>query len=338
MQKDYIQVDDPSNLPKDSISCARWSHSAGSAFFMVSSWDGTFRIYEVTPSHFKQIYLIEREFSITSFVMHSSNTHFFLGYVNGQVSEIDYKTTQETIMGTHSYSVRSLFYLEKENVLCSFDIGNCLKVFDKTSGSMFELHFEYRIFCVDYRAPYFVVIFSQDKLSVFEFSAIKSKIIHYHSHSLNSPISVVQIHEKNYEALFGTYDGKIGRLMFGSAYGQPRVELILRPHETPYPHNTALGMFHQVNSLTYCYLNGLNSYITGGGDGKICFGDYTMKSKYRTQIFDMPVVEVCIHREYSLLLVCLGYDWGQGIWGLDKVGYSPKIVVCQLTMEDFARV
>lgn len=334
MPPGYIQCADSNKLPKDTVSCSKWSQETNPPIFAVSSWDGTFRIYSVTPESFTLVYIFERDMPITAFATTPSFGTVFLGYLNGTVVVLNTQSGAENLLTEHNCPLRSIFFVEQENLVVTFDVANKMKAIVASSGQTFEHNFDFRISCVDFKDPYFAVGFLEDKYAIFNLSVFKTKSVTYAANPLKSPLSCIQLSPSSNEVLMGSYDGRVACIGV-SEYSKQPGHLMFKAHTTSSIQAQGSVTLHQVNSMALGVIGSTNFVLTAGSEGKLYNWEYVAREKFREHSFNMPVVEVCLHPELKLVLICLGYDWSLGAIGMEKVNYQPQIVVYPLTNDDF---
>ena len=58
--------------------------------------------------------------------------------------------------------------------------------------------------------------------------------------------------------------------------------------------------------------------FTAGGDGVINLWDYEVRNKIRALTFNkVPITFAKISPDGNYMAYALGYDWSEGIWGLE---------------------
>ena len=58
---------------------------------------------------------------------------------------------------------------------------------------------------------------------------------------------------------------------------------------------------------------------TAGGDGKMIFWDFMQKNRIIEFAYaGVPVTKAKISPDGNFVAYALGYDWSEGIWGLEK--------------------
>ena len=66
---------------------------------------------------------------------------------------------------------------------------------------------------------------------------------------------------------------------------------------------------------------------TSGGEGKMIFWDIMQKNKIKEFTFaNEPVCKARVSPDGNLIAYALGYDWSEGVWGLEK-NFKPKVCV-----------
>lgn len=68
-----------------------------------------------------------------------------------------------------------------------------------------------------------------------------------------------------------------------------------------------------------------NFLYTAGGDGCLIYWDVKQKNKIYSNQFDAPLTASAINSAGTVIAFGLGYDWAEGVWGLQKVSYTPRV-------------
>lgn len=337
MNRNLLHVADKSTLPSDSVSCVRWMDKGNQIFFMVSSWDGTLRVYQVESNLFKQVFIHETEYPITAFDVNAEKGKVVYSNLTGQVNMLDLQSKSEVMIHNHGVPIRSLYLIETSQSAIAFDADKIIKGIEmRERGGTWDYGFKYTTSAVSFAAPMFAVGFMQSFFTVFQVNELRTGHPPYFPNPLNSPCSAIQLSKDGSEVTIATLDGRICRMLLPSRQNNNvKSDLAFKAHKKDIEHANDIGILFQINSIDFIYRPGSFYCISGGGDGMFFIWDII--NRYRCGFLNMgsPVVEVKAHPIQPLVIVCTGYDWSQGIWGLETIPYTPSIAVYVLSNKDF---
>lgn len=126
-------------MPNDTISSLSWHPNTSS--FGITSFDGTFRIYQINfgrnESSFLMSYVFQYKFPLLSFQFIPDNPVVFIGSCDGNILVVNYQTDQQNqvstqfeILGKHECPVFKMFWIQEMGHLLTLDTFNSVKTWD----------------------------------------------------------------------------------------------------------------------------------------------------------------------------------------------------------------
>lgn len=118
------------NLPNDCVSAVKFGTSSNQ-FLLVSSWDTTVRLYDVTNNNLRVKY------SHTSAVLDccfQDAVHAWSGGLDAQVKSFDFNSSSESVVGTHHGPIRCIEHCPEVNVIITGSWDKTVKVWDPRSN------------------------------------------------------------------------------------------------------------------------------------------------------------------------------------------------------------
>ena len=126
-------------LPLDTITCSEWNENDNMKFG-VTSFDGTFRLYEIVSqnnqTYFRLLNLFKYKFPLTSFTFLGKSEFVAIGTCDGKVIlvKMEFSESKEILnfeeLGSHPSHLMKLFYVAQLNSLVSVDTSQSIKIWD----------------------------------------------------------------------------------------------------------------------------------------------------------------------------------------------------------------
>lgn len=113
-------------LPSDCISCVRFGPNS-SQFLLVSSWDCTVRLYDVTSNTMRVKYSHSAPVLDCCF---QDAVHVFSGGIDNSLKMFDFNANAETVLGSHDAAVRCVEYSQEVNLLVTGSWDQTVRLWD----------------------------------------------------------------------------------------------------------------------------------------------------------------------------------------------------------------
>ncbi len=178
--------------------------------FATTSWDGSFKVFQLNQNGFHQVYHHQEEVPILCFT--SKNGNVLLGLMDGTVIMLEDGTRRKIIHKTDS-AVQQVFFLFSKNQNKTFIflfLSSKVVVLENSQQYPFEYKFDYNVIKVqlDLHDKYFNVIFTENKYaSIPILTILQNRRTDYFNNSLNSKLSCIQ--RKNGYSIISSYGGRV---------------------------------------------------------------------------------------------------------------------------------
>ncbi|KAI4459662.1 mrna export factor and bub3 [Holotrichia oblita] len=112
--------------PEDAISSVKFGPNTNQ-FLLVSSWDSSVRLYDVTTNNLRHKYSHEAPVLDCCF---TDAVHSYSGGLDNILKTFDFNTTSESTVGTHSNAIRCVEYCSEVNGIITGSWDHHLKLWD----------------------------------------------------------------------------------------------------------------------------------------------------------------------------------------------------------------
>jgi WD40 repeat protein len=338
----FVTVDDQKSLPMDTVSSMKFTKDSD-LIFACTSWDGSVRVFEIINNggqpRMKMQYMKQFDIAITACDWNENASCLFLGTLDGRVIALDIASGQEVAVVSHNFSIRDIFYVADGQFIISFDGDRGIKVSAMGKGEVAAFALDYTIICVDFKSPRFIVGLASNKLLVFDIKDLEKNSFAYMDSPLGTPINSLELHRGLNEAILGSADGRISRITITSSYYGGKLdcksEIIFKGHRENHPTNHSSGILYPINSMCYCYKDSKSCVVSSGSNGKAVMWEIIKKGRCKELDFKHPISYARYCQSLEMIICAVGYDWSQGVWGIERVNYPPNLLAYQYRQEDF---
>ena len=177
IQKASILPKSSEELPRDTISSIHWMHDK--PFFGVTSFDGSFRVYEIfcrgNSGNFHMVTMFQYPFPLLDFQFMEEQGMAFIGTAEGkiicvQIQKSNHVNKEFKVFGEHKGPVFKLFYEAKSKRLVSVDTIDSVQVFDVERGQLVSaVKARGTIQDCDYQYPLLILALSDKMVEVLNF-------------------------------------------------------------------------------------------------------------------------------------------------------------------------
>jgi len=230
--KPDLQPASPTEEPTDTISSIVWSNQEFVIpSFATSCWDSFVRIYQVDIENQKMSQTKRFQTSSPSLCVnwHLDKTKVFAGCASGAIEGFDVESGTKISVGEHSGPVKSVYWLESTDNLCSLSFDSTIKFWDlRQKGHVGEIQLKYKPLCSDLYeysglfGAYLLMGMSEGKLALVDVADMqkgKEKRFVCIDSPLGerSPLTCVKVAQDYQRFALGSIDG--------------RCEVLKRPHD-----------------------------------------------------------------------------------------------------------
>lgn len=335
----------PSETPRDSVQCIRFSPALPN-MFAVASWDSTLRFYEISP---QPLGLVQKA-SVAmpaiplAFDFRPDGAEVFVVCSDQSIYQVDLNTlTPQKLISTTSQAlyIRSL---HQKGLIMVITEANTLEFFypNPNSAAIFSFRLNYPVTCFDVSNDVLLVGLANNRFAFIDLNTVNNYApndVVYSESQLKTVISAVAVNAETGEFALGSVDGRVYKGIFSQSGPQgfnTNKVLIMSNHNTSDTSGNFVYVAHSKkrNDGTADHFNigcmgfsrrSKNFMFTSGSDGNIHFWDVKEKNKIAYFALGTPVTSAELNASGTFIAFAIGYDWSQGVWGLPSVTYAPKI-------------
>ena len=175
IQEESLLPKNHDELPKDTITHIEWMEEK--PFFGVTSFDGTFRIYQIfsrgNNGHFELVYIFQYAYPLLSFKF--LGQYAFLGSADGKVLSVEIGNSGKVnsnfhVFGEHKGPVFKIFFDKKNEKLISVDTIENINIFDmKRKQLENSIKANGKIQDCDFQSPLLVLALTEQKIQIISF-------------------------------------------------------------------------------------------------------------------------------------------------------------------------
>ena len=353
--RDY-RVQDPSQLPSDSVQVIRFCQQ-DSSIFACGCWDEHVRIYQILSNGMQKglVQKLAEKVGGPVLDLSWSASSPLLAVATGADSNniliinLAAPTPTPQPIGTHQHISNLLFGSAfGSELLFTVGLNKVLSAWTNQGGAWakkIDIQLPKLPNCMDYDASCgMLVIGLEQELGILRMDKVASGVTSVTSIALTlkSPISCLRIRERAKEddhkswndnertiVVCGT-DGRtlVGELHLNSSPMKIAERILYRAHLRG-------NELYPINS---CGFSRISSYsmFTAGADGHVYFWDLINKNKlscYGTpELTPFTCAELSPTQQYFAFAT--GYDWSLGVWGAGKSLFRPQVFVHEMTESD----
>ncbi|KAH7980124.1 hypothetical protein HPB49_013202 [Dermacentor silvarum] len=270
------------NAPTDAISSLQFGPNSNQ-FLLVSSWDRTVRLYDVSSNTMRLKYSHKGPVLDCSF---QDAVHAWSGGGDNEVKSFDFNCSAETVVGKHSDPVRCIEYCPDVNVIISGSWDSTVKLWDPRASTCAGT-------CVQPDKVYTMAVCG-DKLVVGTAQRRWMQV-------------ATEIYVRLLIAPFPT-----GRVAVEYLDPSPEVQkkkYAFKCHRTK--DNNGIELIYPVNAIAFHNL--FNTFATGGSDGHVNIWDgFNKKRLCQFHKYPSSIAALAFSHDGSLLAIGSSYLYEQG--------------------------
>ena len=350
-----INVQNPNDLPTDSVSCVRFSNDMNSNLFATSDWSGKVRIYDIVMNgnsgQLTQKAMFDCKIPILEIYWQLNNTCIFACCIDGKVNAINIQTSQiQPIL--EDPQIITFIYTNQNNmdIILTFSINKTLKIWKVGNNQpLSTIQLDY----VPIKASIgnnglILATFGNFQFSLFTMQNLNNSMkLNYSKCDLGTPINSAAVSPKSNTFSIGTVDGRIliGEAFSRGNYFDHKVLIQFKAHRSgdskeaknmPNNQKPPKELF-PVNTIKF---HPSSDYVmaSGGNNGVIYF--WNTSSRGKNQDYDhanIPVTDCDFSKNGRVFVYALGYDWAYGLSGTQMVNYRPTISAYVIQENDLRR-
>lgn len=323
------------NLPKDTPSKVEW---ISANIFVVSSWDGSLRFYEIANENnkifFYQIKQITYKSPIIDFQFVYNYSLCLIGLLDGNLILLNLENFQEKDFSKMKNPILKILACDEKGFFLCFDFSRTLGIFKIENGDSLKYEFNKIVIDADISENIITCLFEDGNFCIVSLEDICDKkdieYLNCSNETAAKKLSCIKIDNKNQILIIGMSSGRVIIYSYKNKYGSKfslNKILLFRGHtKGSYLFNVnQMGFFSDVDNI----------FFTSGGDGSMKIWNYEIKKICSSFNFKAPVVSASYNNYLIASVVVTGYDWTEGIWKFQDINYRPNIEIIFHEKEDF---
>jgi len=302
MQKQKFELGDP---PSDGISNVKFSFSDPS-LLLVSSWDKTVRLYDVSKNKMKLKYFHDASILDCCFY---NNDQGYSGGLDRKIKTVDFNTGKESILGTHDDAIKCLEKVNETNVVISGSWDKSVGLWDQRSSIPCVGKFSQpeKVYTLDVVNNILVVGMAARQIYIYDIRNL-SEAMQKRESSLKFMTRVIKCMPNGEGYASSSIEGRVAVEFFDTSEESQRRKYAFKCHREIID---GISHVYPVNALSFHPKFG--TFASGGGDGNVYIWDGFNKKRLRKFTkYPTTISSLSFNSEGSLLAVASSYTFEEG--------------------------
>eukprot|EP00833_Pecoramyces_ruminatium_P012964 jgi/Orpsp1_1/1186996/evm.model.d7180000054729.1 len=302
MQKQQYELSDP---PSDGISTVKFSYSNPS-LLLVSSWDKTVRLYDVTRNKMKLKY--SHDASVLDCCFYNDDQGYS-GGLDRKIKITDFNTGKESVLGSHEDAVKCLEKVNETNVVISGSWDKSIGLWDQRSNIPCVGKFSQpeKIYTLDVVNNILVVGMAARQIYIYDIRNL-SEAMQKRESSLKFMTRVIKCMPNGEGYASSSIEGRVAVEFFDTSEESQRRKYAFKCHREIID---GVSHVYPVNALSFHPKFG--TFASGGGDGNVYIWDGFNKKRLRKFTkYPTTISSLSFNSEGSLLAVASSYTFEEG--------------------------
>jgi len=302
MQKQQFELGDP---PSDGISNVKFSFSDPS-LLLVSSWDKTVRLYDVSKNKMKLKYFHDASILDCCFY---NNDQGYSGGLDRKIKTVDFNTGKESILGTHDDAIKCLEKVNETNVVISGSWDKSVGLWDQRSSIPCVGKFSQpeKVYTLDVVNNILVVGMAARQIYIYDIRNL-SEAMQKRESSLKFMTRVIKCMPNGEGYASSSIEGRVAVEFFDTSEESQRRKYAFKCHREIID---GISHVYPVNALSFHPKFG--TFASGGGDGNVYIWDGFNKKRLRKFTkYPTTISSLSFNSEGSLLAVASSYTFEEG--------------------------
>ena len=176
-------------LPIDTITCIEWNE-IDIMKFGISSFDGTFRLYEIISNNQKTSFhlfnLFKYNFPLTSFAFMGKSNYVAIGTCDGKILlvKLNFDQFQEILeyeeLGSHTFHIQKMFFVTQLGLLITVGTGKTIKIWDLEKLELSDsIDFQSNIMDCHFAFPILIIALPFQKIKIININQVNRFISNF---------------------------------------------------------------------------------------------------------------------------------------------------------------
>ncbi|KAI9283154.1 WD40-repeat-containing domain protein [Sporodiniella umbellata] len=299
MNSQQFQLDHP---PLDGITNVCF-HPKDSSRLLVSSWDKTLRLYNVSDRTL--VYKADNTGALLDCCFGEGSV-LFSGSIDNQVTQYDPQTETERVLGKHRNAVRCVDWHREKNVLVTGSWDSTLRLWDpRVQGHIHEIDLPYKVFSMDMVQFTLAVAMAERRIQTFDLRQL-TPIGTDHPTTLKYMLKSIRLMPNARGLACSSIEGRVMLRYFDTHL--EKKDFVFKSHKH-FIQDTEV--VYPVNSVAFHPTYG--TFASGGSDCMVNIWDGAHKRRIR-QFSGYPEEIACLNFSHdgSMLAIASSYTFDEG--------------------------
>jgi len=292
------------NQPLDGISAVKFGPNS-SQFLLVTSWDSTVRLYDVTTNNLRIKY--SHSAPVLDCCFHDA-VHVYSGGLDNMLKMFDFNSNAETIVGNHDAPIRCVEYSQDTNLVVTGGWDQTLKLWDPRSpcnvGSVAQPD---KVYTMSVCGDKIVVGTAGRKVLLWDLRNM-GIVQQRRESSLKYQTRAIRCFPNRQGYVLSSIEGRVAVEYLDPSPEVQKKKYAFKCHRIK---ENGTEYIYPVNAISFHNL--YNTFATGGSDGFVNIWDgFNKKRLCQFHRYPTSIAALCFSHDGTILAIASSYLYEQG--------------------------
>ncbi|XP_051771364.1 mitotic checkpoint protein BUB3 isoform X2 [Ctenopharyngodon idella] len=290
--------------PDDSVSAVKFS-PASAQFLLVSSWDCTVRLYDVSANSMRMKYQHLAPVLDCAFY---DPTHAWSGGLDNQLKTHDLNTDQDTIVGTHDAPIRCVEYCPEVNVMVTGSWDMSVRLWDpRTPCNAGTFTQPEKVYTLSVAGDRLIVGTAGRRVLVWDLRNM-GYVQQRRESSLKYQTRCIRAFPNKQGYVLSSIEGRVAVEYLDPSLEVQKKKYAFKCHRLK---ENGIEQVYPVNAISFHSVH--NTFATGGSDGFVNIWDpFNKKRLCQFHRYPTSIASLAFSMDGSLLAIASSYMQEQG--------------------------
>lgn len=288
------------NTPDDTISSVKFGPNSVQ-FLLVSSWDGTVRLYDVTSNTMRLKYMHDHPVLDCCF---QDAVHSYSGGLDNTLKMFDFNSNTETVVGTHDNAIRAIEYASEVQGILTGSWDSTVKMWDpRQPRCVGTYHQPDKVYTMSVCGETFVVGTAGRKVIVWDLRNM-SFIQQRRDSSLKYQTRCIRCFPNKQAYVLSSIEGRVAVEYLDINPEMQKKKYAFKCHRIK---EGAIENIYPVNAISFHQT--YNTFATGGSDGYVNIWDgFNKKRLCQFHRYPTSISSLCFSHDGTVLAIACSYQ------------------------------